>query len=149
MRAAYNRFPLPGCAAPLYVSLRSLYNNKAWGPQAFRQKGNALYEFLKRAPSGPGTSITSISTYKREARTKKGDRGPPFSRRTMLAGLRAPLSSLRLSRSEPGGTRLIQPVVRSFDSLTQGSIEDAARDGPCAHGKNQASSVRKHGNWLG
>ena len=29
----------------------------------------------------------------------------------------------------------IQPVVRSFASLTQGSMEDAARDGPCAHGK--------------
>ena len=25
---------LPGCAAPLYVSLRSAFNNKAWGPQA-------------------------------------------------------------------------------------------------------------------
>ena len=29
---------------------------------------------------------------------------------------------------------IIQPVVRSFAALT-GSIEDAARDGPCAHGK--------------
>ena len=27
---------LPGCAAPLYVSLRCCFNNKAWGPQAKR-----------------------------------------------------------------------------------------------------------------
>ena len=34
---------------------------------------------------------------------------------------------------------LIQLVVRLFASLTQGgSIEDAARDGPCAHGNGNA-----------
>ena len=38
---------------------------------------------------------------------------------------------------------LIQLVVRSFASLTEGSIEDAARDGPCVHGKGYPGFVVK------
>ena len=47
---------------------------------------------------------------------------------------KARISTTCITKFPSEGSKFIQLVVPSFASLT-GSIEDAARDGPCAHGK--------------